>query len=225
MPDHTPTIRSGSSAAICSKLSSPDDNTSGSASPSSSCAQGHTPFGWSPNQSRRPTGTTPRASRKSCSLKPTDTTRCGSSSIVVEPNLCSIVTGNGAASSSMASTCVSADGSSLVPAAGETVEATALDGSVAEGSVPEESDPQLAKTTAAAANTAAVRRITTPPDRDDAHRGSRRTGADPRQRPVHRPNRRCTGATPRHNRQQPPGRRTRRGGGGIGHREKRSRAP
>src|SRR5262245_4842554 len=44
-----------------------------------------------------PTGFTPRARIVSWSTKPTDTTRCGSLGIVVEPYLWSIVTGNAAA--------------------------------------------------------------------------------------------------------------------------------
>ena len=71
-----PTIRSGSSAATASTLSSAPFglSTTGSASPSSSCAHGHTANGCSPYQSRMPTGITPSASRASWSLKPTETT-------------------------------------------------------------------------------------------------------------------------------------------------------
>src|SRR5262245_32105559 len=97
MPEETPTMRSGSSERICSKLSSADDSTSGAAPPRRSTAHGHVAWGWSPYQSRMPTGTTPRASRASWSVKPTVTTRSGFAGTTVVPYLCSIETGNPAA--------------------------------------------------------------------------------------------------------------------------------
>jgi hypothetical protein len=68
MPEETPTIRSGCSAATASKSISTEESTSGCASPRASCAQGHTACGMSPYQSRMPTGTTPSASSGSWSL-------------------------------------------------------------------------------------------------------------------------------------------------------------
>jgi hypothetical protein len=93
MPDEMPTIRSGFSAAMASKLRSPEDGTSGVAEPSAALAQGHTAEGWSPYQSRMPTGTTPSASTVSWSVNPTVTTRSGGFGITVVPNLCSTDTG------------------------------------------------------------------------------------------------------------------------------------
>ncbi len=97
-------MSSGLSAATASTLSSTPFglSNSGSASPSSSCAHGHMPNGCSPYQSRMPTGITPsREQDASWSLKPTETTRVGSASIVVDPYLCSIVTGNAASLSAV----------------------------------------------------------------------------------------------------------------------------
>src|SRR4051794_39381140 len=62
------------------------------APPSAASAQGKMP----PSTSRKllvATGTLPRASIASCSLRPTSTTRWGSAVISVLPYLCSIVTG------------------------------------------------------------------------------------------------------------------------------------
>ena len=61
--------------------------------PSSSVAHGKIAPGCLPNHSVVATGTTPSASSASCSRRPTTTTRSGCFSIVVEPYLCSIVTG------------------------------------------------------------------------------------------------------------------------------------
>ena len=47
------------------------------------------------------TGTTPRASALSWSVQPSVATRCGSSSIVVSPKACSMVTGKASASTSV----------------------------------------------------------------------------------------------------------------------------
>src|SRR5690349_12828034 len=94
MPDETPTMRSGSSERICSKLSSADDSTSGVAPPRRSTAHGHVAWGWSPYQSRMPTGTTPSASRASWSVNPTVTTRSGRDGTTVSPYLCGTKTGN-----------------------------------------------------------------------------------------------------------------------------------
>src|SRR5690606_18139001 len=59
-------------------------------------------YGFSPHHSRTPTGMTPSERRKSWSWYPTETTRCGSASIVVEPYLCSMVTGKAPTAASVA---------------------------------------------------------------------------------------------------------------------------
>src|SRR4051812_18146188 len=67
-------------------------STGWGAPPSAASAQGKMP----PSTSRKllvATGTLPRASIASCSLRPTSTTRWGSAVISVLPYLCSIVTG------------------------------------------------------------------------------------------------------------------------------------
>ena len=64
------------------------------ASPSSSFAHGKIAPGCLPYHSVVATGTTPSASSASCSRSPTTTIRFGADSIVVEPYLWSIVTGN-----------------------------------------------------------------------------------------------------------------------------------
>ena len=91
----SPMIRSGRCAAtfsIC--VPSVLVSTTGfGASPSSSVAHGKIAPGCLPNHSVVATGTTPSASSASCSRRPTTTTRLGCFSIVVEPYLCSIVTG------------------------------------------------------------------------------------------------------------------------------------
>src|SRR5690349_17266322 len=63
--------------------------------PSASLTHGY--VGYSVNHSRVLTGTTPRASTGSWSFQPTVRTRSGCFSIVVEPNLCAMLTGNAAA--------------------------------------------------------------------------------------------------------------------------------
>ncbi len=122
-----PTIRSGSRAATASTLSSTPFglSSSGSASPSSSCAHGHVPNGCSPYQSRMPTGMTPSASNASWSLKPTETTRVGSASIVVDPYLCSIVTGNAASLSATVEPAVVTSADSVQAAVLDVVVTTA----------------------------------------------------------------------------------------------------
>lgn len=71
------------------------DSTWGTAAePSLSFAQGQIAPGCSPNHSVVATGTTPSASRASCSVSPVTTTRSGAAGIVVVPYLWSIVTGN-----------------------------------------------------------------------------------------------------------------------------------
>ena len=67
-------------------------STIGWAPPSLGCAQGHTPNGSPPNQSVTAIGTTPTASRSSCSVKPALTTRLGGAGILVSPNACLTVT-------------------------------------------------------------------------------------------------------------------------------------
>src|SRR5690349_19485541 len=64
--------------------------------PSFSLAQGQISPGFSPNHLVVATGTTPRASRASCSVSPTTTTRWGTLVISVVPYLCSMLTGNAA---------------------------------------------------------------------------------------------------------------------------------
>src|SRR5437879_10756988 len=66
--------------------------TTGCALPNLGCAQGHTPNGCSPNQSVTAIGTTPTASRSSCSVKPALTTRLGGDGILVSPKMCLTVT-------------------------------------------------------------------------------------------------------------------------------------
>ena len=89
-----PMMRSGSSAAIRSS-SNPSLvlSTSGWASPSSSSAHGQVANGFSPYHSVTAMGTTPSWSRVSCSVRPTTTTRSGSSATTLSPNLCGTVTG------------------------------------------------------------------------------------------------------------------------------------
>src|SRR4051812_10268748 len=65
--------------------------------PRAASAHGQIAPGFSPNHSLVPTGTTPSASRASCSTRPTVTIRFGSALMVVVPNLLSIETGNAAA--------------------------------------------------------------------------------------------------------------------------------
>src|ERR1700752_2386407 len=86
-------MRSGFSVAILSKsrpLSS--DNTPGCAEPSLGRAHGQTAKGWSPHQFVTAIGTTPTASRSSCSVNPALTTRLGGAAIVVSPKRCLTVT-------------------------------------------------------------------------------------------------------------------------------------
>src|ERR1700758_3216623 len=91
-------MRSGFSAAILSK-SSPlsSDNTAGCAGPSLGCAHGHTAKGWSPHQFVTAFGTTPTASRSSCSVNPALTTRLGGAAILVSPKRCLTLTADGGA--------------------------------------------------------------------------------------------------------------------------------
>ena len=67
-------------------------STAGCAPPSLACAHGHTPNGSPPNQSVTAIGTTPRASRSSCSVNPALTTRFGGPGILVSPKTCLTVT-------------------------------------------------------------------------------------------------------------------------------------
>src|SRR6476661_4637644 len=67
-------------------------STTGCALPNLGCAQGHTPNGSAPNQSVTAIGTTPTASRSSCSVKPALTTRLGGAGILVSPKMCLTVT-------------------------------------------------------------------------------------------------------------------------------------
>src|SRR3954464_13343575 len=67
-------------------------STAGCAPPSLGCAQGHTANGSPPNQSVTAIGTTPTASRSSCSVNPALTTRFGGAGILVSPNTCLTVT-------------------------------------------------------------------------------------------------------------------------------------
>src|SRR5690349_24590798 len=67
-------------------------STTGCALPNLGCAQGHTPNGSPPNQSVTAIGTTPTASRSSCSVKPALTTRLGGPGILVSPKMCFTVT-------------------------------------------------------------------------------------------------------------------------------------
>src|ERR1700712_5255047 len=64
----------------------------GCAVPSLSWAHGQTPNGSFPNQSVTAIGTTPTASKSSCSLKPALTTRFGGLGIFVSPKACLTVT-------------------------------------------------------------------------------------------------------------------------------------
>ena len=89
-----PMIRSGVRAAICSSGSlSGALITSGFASPRAGVAHGQTAYGWSPYHSVVAIGATPSASRMSCSVKPTTTTRFGSAGTTVSPYLWVTVTG------------------------------------------------------------------------------------------------------------------------------------
>src|SRR5215208_1747995 len=63
-------------------------STTGCAAPSLGFAQGQTPNGSPPNQSVTAIGTTPTASRSSCSVKPALTTRFGGAGILVSPKTC-----------------------------------------------------------------------------------------------------------------------------------------
>ena len=67
-------------------------STVGWAPPSADCAHGHTAFGSAPNHSVTAIGTTPSASRSSCSVNPALTTRLGGAGIVVSPKACLMVT-------------------------------------------------------------------------------------------------------------------------------------
>src|SRR3977135_2746872 len=67
-------------------------STTGCAPPSCGCAHGHTPNGSPPNQSVTAIGTTPTASKSSCSVKPALTTRLGGAGILVSPYACLTVT-------------------------------------------------------------------------------------------------------------------------------------
>src|ERR1700751_5547905 len=67
-------------------------STIGCAPANLGCAQGHTPNGSPPNQSVTAIGTTPTASRSSCSVKPALTTRLGGAGILVSPKMCLTVT-------------------------------------------------------------------------------------------------------------------------------------
>src|ERR1700716_383337 len=67
-------------------------STTGCAPPSFGCDHGHTPNGSPPNQSVTGIGTTPPASRSSCSVKPALTTRLGGAAILVSPKMCLTVT-------------------------------------------------------------------------------------------------------------------------------------
>src|SRR6185503_14157504 len=60
-------------------------STTGCAPPNLGCAQGHVPNGSPPNQSVTAIGTTPSASRSSCSVSPALTTRLGADGILVSP--------------------------------------------------------------------------------------------------------------------------------------------
>ena len=92
-------IRSGASAAICSSGSlSGALITCGFASPSAGVAHGQTAYGWSPYHSVVAIGATPSASRMSCSVKPTTTTRVGSAGTTVSPYLWVTVIGKTACS-------------------------------------------------------------------------------------------------------------------------------
>ena len=87
------TIRSGFSDPIWSTaIPSARLSTTGCAPPSFGCAQGHTPNGSPPNQSVTAIGTTPSASRSSCSVRPALTTRVGGAEIFVSPKACLTVT-------------------------------------------------------------------------------------------------------------------------------------
>src|ERR1700694_3188684 len=67
-------------------------SSTGCAEPSFGCAHGHTANGSPPHHSVTAIGTTPTASRSSCSVKPALTTRLGGAGIVVSPNTCLTVT-------------------------------------------------------------------------------------------------------------------------------------
>src|ERR1700731_1321157 len=89
-------MRSGLSAAILSKsMPLSRDSTAGCAGPSLGCAHGHTANGGSPHQFVTAIGTTPTASRSSCSVKPALTTRLGGAWIVVSPKKCLTVAADG----------------------------------------------------------------------------------------------------------------------------------
>ncbi len=110
-------IRSGVRAAICSSGSlSGALITSGFASPSAGVAHGQTAYGCSPYHSVVATGATPRASRMSCSVKPTTTTRFGSAGTTVSPYLCVTVTGKTACSVAPRSSDASVEAEELQPA-------------------------------------------------------------------------------------------------------------
>src|SRR5262245_10157906 len=86
-------MRSGLSAEIlATPMPSARLSTSGLEPPRLGSAHGHTPNGWSPHQLVIATGTTPTASRSSCSVKPALTTRFGGAEIFVSPNRCLTVT-------------------------------------------------------------------------------------------------------------------------------------
>src|ERR1700743_3010710 len=87
------TIRSGLSPAIWSTgMPLSRFSATGCAPLSLGAAHGHTPKGWSPNQLVTATGTTPRASRSSCSVNPPLTTRLGGSLMMVSPKMCEMLT-------------------------------------------------------------------------------------------------------------------------------------
>src|SRR6202049_1809165 len=67
-------------------------STTGCAEPSFGCAHGHTAKGSPPHHSVTAIGTTPRASRSSCSVNPALTTRLGGAGTLVSPNTCLTVT-------------------------------------------------------------------------------------------------------------------------------------
>ncbi len=95
------TMRSGVSEAIWStSMPSVRLSTTGCAPPSAGWAHGHTAKGCSPHHSVVAIGTSPSASRLSCSVNPALTTRVGRAGMVVSPKACVMVTAPSAASES-----------------------------------------------------------------------------------------------------------------------------
>ena len=128
MPELVARIRSGASLAT-SSIGAPSASSyrTGASAPSSSTSasnQSEEPASLPPQVSLvAPTGTTPSASALSWSVQPRVATRVGSSSIVVSPNACSMVTGKASAS-----TCELALGSGASVASVEPVLHPASDG-------------------------------------------------------------------------------------------------